>query len=235
MHRRLGPAGIRRGLRTPTTGAPASGPFSPSDVTGLEAWYRETYAAGTWADLSGNGRDLTTLTGTPSQVTRSGQLAISLNGSTALSGAFGVTLDQPTTAYVVFETTVAFSRVVFCGDDTTNRQQFQATLAGGQAIYAGTVLSADGTLAAGIHAAACIFNSTTSALYEGDFATAAVSGNAGTNKLDGLIVGARPGPADLFTGYVWELIVYSGAHDAATRKLIGDYFTARYSGLTVTT
>jgi hypothetical protein len=50
------------------------------------------------------------------------------------------------------------------------------------------------------------------------------------------VVGARNTDFGLkFTGYVWEVLVYSGAHSTATRKRVGDYFTGRYSGLTVTT
>lgn len=220
----------------------ASGPapFSPADIAGLEAWYRETYAAGTWSDKSGNGRNLTQATAAnrPTQTTRAGQAVLSLDGGDLVQGPFGSLLPQPLTIYCVAEVTdTAVARSVYDGDDATNRCNLLAQTTVIQA-FAGGTLRAFGTLATGAIRASCVtYNGAGSNGFYNDFRDSAdgISASPGTAGLDGFTVGGTSGGAQPFLGYVWEIIIYSGAHDAATRKLIGDYFTARYTGLTVTT
>lgn len=210
--------------------------FSPSDIAGLEAWYRETYAAGTWTDLSGNGRDLTQATGTarPTQVTRAGQLALQFSSASSqfVKGAFGATLSQPYTIYAVHEMPTLATTSIYSG--SVSASGMLQILTTGYRSYAGAFLTGSVVPLTTIQGSCVVFNATTNN-YVDNFVTAQKSGSAGAGGLDGISAGSQTGASNFFTGYIWEIIVYSGAHDAATRKQIGDYFTGRYSGLTVTT
>lgn len=235
----------RSGWRGIGGGAPASAaPFTPEDVAGLEAWYRgdDTVDSGgvvaTWSDKSGNVRPLTQATAgnRPAPVTRAGQRALSFT-TDFLQGAFGSLVAQPLTIYAVWETTsLAAIAIMLDGDDATNRA-FMLTnttpaVRGGATTQLGINTPATGQ----IYASALVANGASSAFYGlSNFVTADQSGNAGTAGLDGLTVGSSYTGASPFPGYLWEVLVYSTAHDAATRKQIGDYLTARYTSLTVVT
>jgi hypothetical protein len=227
----------RRNQRGSQRAAPRA-PWSPAELPNLVAWYRDTYAAGTWSDLSGKGRHLTQATESarPTQVTRAGQLALSFDGGDFLRGSFGTTVAQPTTIYVVWESgSVAATRYLFDGDTTSPRQRLY-TSADEHGFGTSSASNVDVDATTGVIYASCaIYNGASSALYFNDFATAALTASVGSGGLAGFTVGANASDSTLFIGYQWELIACSGAHDDATRKLVGDYFSARYVGLTVTT
>lgn len=223
--------------RRPVARSSASAPpWSPLDLAGLEAWYRETYAAGTWFDLSGKGRHLTQATAgaRPTQTARAGQAVLSCDGGDSVALAYSATISQPYTIYAVSEApSVASTQVIYSGHSATADGMLQIR-ANDYRISSGTFL-AGGTSSTAISASAAAYNGASSSLCVNNFATPVASGNAGSGILRGLSVGAQQAASVYLTGYVWEIIVCSGAHDAATRKLVGDYFTARYAGLTVTT
>jgi hypothetical protein len=238
LARRFGGAGLRRGIRGSRSRVSAGPPWDPSQLTGLEAWYRETYAAGTWSDLSGKGRHLgqATESARPTQVTRAGQLALSFDGGDFLRGSFGSTVAQPTTIYVVWESgSVSATRYLFDGDTTSPRQRLY-TSGDEHGFGTSSASNVDVDAATGVLYASCaVFNGASSALYFRDFTAAALTASVGSGGLAGFTVGANASDATLFIGYIWELIACSGAHDAPTRKLVGDYLSARYAGLTITT
>lgn len=228
-------------------GRPATAaPFLPSDIVGQEFWYRgdDTVDVGgvvqTWTDKSGNGRHATqgTAAARPTPVTRAGQRALSFDGGDQLVATFAGALTQPTTIYLVWEVTAIMGvQVLLDGNDGTNRNFIYAT-ATGPAVRAGapTELAGGAPSAGQIYATCFVVNGASSALYgRSNFVTAGATGNAGTAVLDGLTLGASNASTLRLTGYEWEAIGYSGAHDAATRKQIGDYLTSHYPSLTVTT
>lgn len=242
--RPMGGRGNRRGgWGRAASSTPA---FLPSDIANQEFWYRgdDTIDVGgvvqTWTDKSGKGRHATqgTAASRPTPVTRAGQRALSFDGGDQLVATFAGALTQPTTIYPVWEATaISGVQVLLDGNDGTNRNFIYAT-ATGPAVRAGapTELAGGAPSAGQIYASCFVVNGATSALYgRSDFVTAGATGNAGAAVLDGLTLGASNASTLRLTGYLWEVIGYSGAHDAATRKLIGDYLTARYTGLTVTT
>lgn len=241
-HRRpMGARGNRRGGGARAASAPA---FVPSDIAGQEFWYRgdDTVDVGgvvqTWSDKSGNARHVTQATAAarPTPATRNGQRALSFDGGDWLQGAFAGALAQPNTLYLVWEPSgLASTRLILDGDGAANRIFFYTSTATISA-SAGSVLSGATASVGQIYGSAVVVNGGTSALYgASNFVTAGASGAMGAGTLDGLTIGSNYLGAGFFTGYVWEVIGYSGAHNAATRKQIGDYFTSRYTGLTVTT
>lgn len=242
-HRRpMGARGNRRGGGARAASAPA---FVPTDIANIQWWYRgddTVDVAGvvqTWSDKSGNARHLTqgTAAARPTPVTRAGQRALSFDGGDQLGVAFAGALTQPTTEYLVWEVVnVATQQVLYDGNDATNRNFLYIKAGPNVTGGAPTELVAGAPSSGQIYASAFVVNGASSALYgRSNFVTAGASGNAGAAVLDGLTVGASNGSTLRMTGYLWEFIGYSGAHDAATRKQIGDYLTSRYTGLTVTT
>lgn len=245
--RRLGGAGIRRGMRGP--GAVSEAAWTPAQLSSLEAWYRadDVVLSGssitTWTDKSANARHLTqgTATAQPTQVTRAGQKAASFDGGDWMRMTAGSTVAQPLTFYFAVEATnVSANYVLFDGDDGTNRILGQSNSGTGiLALNAGSTFNSSKQLsAATIHGLAVRFNGATpgTKVWLDDFrASQESSGGAGTNSWDGLTLGANIGPSAHWLGYIWEVIITSAADDATTRALVGDYFSARYSGLTVTT
>lgn len=233
----------RGGLPWDPTSPPR--PWTPAQLANLIAWYRgddtitSSGAVTTWSDKSGNARHLTQGTGTarPTLTTRAGQPVLSFDGGDYLQGAFGATLNQPNTIYVVWEATgVATTQVILDGDDGTNRH-FIYVRTPGPTVRAGAVTELiGGAPSAGqIYASCFVANGGSSAIYgRSDFVTAGASGAGGSAALDGLTVGANNAGAAHLTGFIWEVIVASGAHNAATRALVGTYFSSRYSGLVVT-
>lgn len=244
--RRLGGAGIRRGIRGP--GAVSEAAWTPAQLSSLEAWYRadDVVLSGssitTHTDKSGNARHLTqgTSTAQPTQVTRYGQSVGSYDGGDSMQGAFSATLAQPYEVALVFEeTNLSAARLLFDGDDISNRAfcQIDATT-GAITIRSGaTFTSAKTITAATAHAAHLRFDGASSKVWLDDFRAAQEStGNAGTASLDGFTLGSSyTGGSAFWLGYIAEAVVVSANLSTADRALLGDYFTARYSGLTLTT
>lgn len=236
------PAGLPWGTRVP--GGVAA--WTPAQLADLEAWYRadDVVTSGssitTWTDKAGN-HNLTQGTGTaqPTLTTRAGQSVASFDGGDYVQGTFGHTHVQPNTIYAVFEmTAIGTTTIVFDGDDATNRHQGYAVASGPQwRMFAGTAIGAGTPATATIYGASYHFNGAASKAWFNDFRAAqeVISGNAGADALDGFTIGANNVGAGGLVGYIWEVIVCTTAHDAATRKLVGDYLTARYDSLVVTT
>lgn len=239
-HRELWPAchrrPIRRNARGFGRGGGGSTPFDPSQIAGLEAWYRgDSYVGGVALDLSGNGRDLAAGGTAPGQVSRSGQLAFQFGGAGFLRGLFGP-LPQPLTVYLVHEPTViaGAQRTIMDGYDASGRVRAYIVSTTSRTINAGVALSGTGPTTS-MEAWSAVFDGSSSALYAQDFASPGASGDAGANQMNGLTIGADIAGGNAFTGFIWDAIVYSGAHDAAARAKLAGYFNARYAGLQITT
>lgn len=242
MGRRFAGAGLfrrngRNGLYLPG-GGPA--PFDPSQIAGLEAWYRgDSYAGGTLIDLSGNGRHLTQADPDkrPTQVSRAGQLALSFDGTDDfLAGQFGSLIDQPYTIYTVHERPgLAATEVVYSGFSATSVPMLQMRTSDYRA-FAGTHLVAAPAPPSTIDATCVTHNSPSSAVWSASsFLTPRATGSSGAIAADGLTLGAQSGPLLFFGGFIWDVILCSGAHDATTRAKFAGYFNARYTGLSIVT
>ncbi len=216
--------------------------FSPLDL-GPHAWFRETYSAGTWSDLSVNGNDIIQGIGAkqPTQVARYGQSVLSLDGGDSMEGAFHAALTQPFSVFVVGEFTNfdgLNSSAICDADDLANRMLIEANqTSGALRSNSGLVHPGQTAIAATVFGACIVFNGASSEWYLDDFTDGAVdSGNAGTQTPDGLTIGSHDGGAARFmTGFLAEFSVFDFLPTTAQRKSMGDYFTARYTGLAVTT
>jgi hypothetical protein len=96
---------------------------------------------------------------------------------------------------------------------------------GDYAINAGSALSADGTILAGTKAVvACVFDDTSSVVQiASGAASVTTEGSAGANDPEGITLAASTVPGSYANIAVYEMIVYSVAHDAPTRLQIMRY------------
>lgn len=220
-----------------------AGSWDPSLIT-TRFWYRADDRVDSggvvsqWTDRSGNARHLAQATAgaRPTPVTRAGRDALLFDGGDRLVGAFGTTLAQPCTIYAVWEASALATRVLFDGDDGTNRHFFYIGASNTLRMGAPTELAGGAALADQIYASALVYNGGTSAIYgRSDFVTPGNTGNTGGAGIDGFCVGSSNSGTLFWSGYIWEIVCVPGAADAAARALMGGYLSARYSGLTVTT
>ncbi len=119
----------------------ASSAFTPASISGLQAWFRSDLGitkdgsdlVATWADQSGNGRDLTEATNKPLWVSSliNGYPAIRFDGTNdkLSSGAFSVS--QPITIFIVHKNVSATDGDRVFGTHTvaaSNQQLFNSML-----------------------------------------------------------------------------------------------------------
>jgi len=175
----------------------------------------------TWYDQSGNGNHATqTDTGKQPKIVSSGSLLTQggkacinfdgsndfLNKETYTQGA----LSQPNTAFAVakLDAYTDSNRKIFDGDVITARNMLQLNTAGnGQfAHFAGTVAATGEDADANRHLFTCLFNGSSSRLRIDT--TQKSTANAGTNTMNGIVIGANHDTAQNFwDGDIQEIII----------------------------
>jgi len=175
----------------------------------------------TWYDQSGNGNDVAqTNTGKQPKIVSSGSLLTQggkacinfdgsndfLNRATYTQGA----LSQPNTAFAVakLDAYTDSNRKIFDGDVSTARNMLQLNTAGnGQfAHFAGTVAATGEDADADRHLFTCLFNGAASRLRIDT--TQKSTANAGTNTMNGIVIGANHDTAQNFwDGDIQEIII----------------------------
>ena len=205
------------------------GVISPDDLPNLAAWYQ--YGVGItvtgagvsqWADQSGNARHLVQATDAARPALQ-GDNSILFDGvDDTLKAVF--TLNQPCTIYLLFkQVSWTANEYIFdgnVGDSTILRQRF-----GGAspelAIYAGSGVGNDANLAVDSYGVAIvIFNGASSFL--GINSNAGATLDAGTNNPGGFSLASNTF-GQFSNIQVKEGIIYSAAHDAATRAQVVAY------------
>jgi len=193
--------------------------------TNLAAWYRYhvavTNTAGNctqWQDQSGNGRHLLQATASLGPMVRSDG-SLLFNGTTQYMKAT-FTLAQPYTVYMALSQVVSTSGSIIFDGATGNARLSQST-ANAVQMSAGTSLGTDTTMPIGIATpgvVACVFNGTSSVLQTaGGAASVTTSGNAGATAAGGITVGASQVLGNYANIVVYEIAIFSAAHDAPTR------------------
>ncbi len=230
--RRMVGAGLMRRFQPFGTGD-GSGGLSPTLVAGLLEWWRgDSYTAGSWASKrTSGGHTLTQGTGAlqPVAVTRASLPALQFDGADLLVGSLGATIAQPVTYYFILEpTSLAGTSVWLDGDDATNRQFIGTNVTPNYLRDSGSTRNA-GTPTTAIHGVCVIFNGASGALYVDNMRTASVvdTGDTGANSIDAVSVGANFLGSNGFVGFMWEVLIYQGAHTAAQRAQVAAYLKAR--------
>lgn len=172
-------------------------------------------SAGTWADQSGNGRDLT-LFNSPT---------LNADGSYTFDGVNqygnvvgGFTLNQPETVYLLFKQ-VSWTNTDYCCDgnsaSTLTIQQITSTPSI-RLLASESGAATNGNLAVGAYGVACgVFNGASSLLQVN--MTTPTTGDPGSNNAGGFTLGASAAWTAHANIQVLEAIVFSAAHDASQR------------------
>jgi hypothetical protein len=198
----------------------SSGPTSAN----MALWLRKgvgitesSNAVSSWADQSGNGRDVTQSTASAKPTLQAGG-AILFDGTADYLQSAGFTLNQPLTIYVRYKTTTTDDNAYIVTGITFGKASI-AHLTGGTnevSIFAGSSVVGAETVPSNTFTSVCgVFNGASSVLQ----VTNTDSGiNPGAAGLDGLTLGVRGDVAGVyFAGEIAEVIVYSVAHDATMR------------------
>jgi hypothetical protein len=222
----------------------ACGGFTPLDLGGVFLWLRSDLGitlngstVSAWADQSGAGNNATQSNGSQ-QPTYSASDA-SYNGRPSLSFTNGSATSLATAAFAKAQP--HWGAVVGEMDAAAQTGGFvdAAVVAHGGVIYgsstnkyasayAGSTLIS--TTAVGSKSAIIVnFNLTTS-VYVNASASAAVSGSAGTEAIDGLAIGGANNEVHYLTGKVLEVVYGTGNLTTAQISQLLQYFGAIYGG-----
>lgn len=122
--------------------------------------------------------------------------------------AFGRTLTQPTTIFSVIKVETTVNAVFYYDGITSGNRHalYDHTGSTGYGFFGGTQLTG-GTVDTNPHIFRAVYNTTSSVLYKDG--TSIISGNAGSNTLTGLTLGANNAGATNFDGFLGEIIVYN--------------------------
>lgn len=209
--------------RNKTVGGKGTAANIPTQVS-LAAWYRYhngivnlNGACSRWSDSSNNNRHLV-------QATAAARPTVLSDGSLLFDGtddamAVAFTLAQPFTVYLAFRpVTWTSGDIVFDGSTGTTKVT-QTASTPQLTMDGGTALTADASIAVGNRGViGCVFNGASS-VYQagGGAALVSTTGNAGANTAGGITLGSSRTGTNFANIQVFEMAVFSVAHDANTR------------------
>jgi hypothetical protein len=203
-----------------------SAAFSPSDIAGLQAWFKFNtgQAVSQWDDQSGNNNHLKQATAT-NQPTISGGTYI-FDGVDNFMKCDAFTLNQPTTVCLAFkQVTWTSGDRVFDGNTATAGLCVQNALTPALQINAGAGIQESGNLAVDTYGVlVAVFNGASSLIQINN--GTADAGNAGANNMGGFTLGQGGGGAAPGNIQVKEVLIYSVALDASQRTDVYDYLNA---------
>ena len=203
-------------------------PLTPVPAN-LAAWFRfgvgiTVTGAGvsTWADQSGNGRDLL-------QGTDTNRPALQTDGSILFDGVDnflqtgGFTLDQPETFYLLCNQITWTNNDTFCDGVGGASAILQSSVSPNVVAAAGTASAEIATTLGAYQVFTAVFNGASGSLQVNN--SAGTVENLGTGNAGGLTLGATRAPGNFANIRVKEVILYSAAHNAATRSRVIRYLS----------
>lgn len=226
----------------------SGGSFSPSDIANLEAWYDATDVTtnaepsdndniANWQDLSTNGYDLAQGTGTqqPTYKTniQNGKPAVLFDdASQEFLHVDTSAISQPITICMAYKQDANPNPAYFI-DGKSERCGIRTTDVGGTDRYQvltgpTTNLKTYSTTTVDTNAHYGIF------LFDGSSSTADIDGtnygtvSLGTNGLTGIVLGGSTGLSGSYSGYMFEVIIYSKALTASELSDIETYFADKW-------
>lgn len=237
-------------------GGAAPSAFNPSDIAGLHSWYDFSDTTTLWTD-SGCSTTPVALNGdligcvvnkvaggvNLTQATTANKLTWTLPGWSALgigtadgtndfmqTAAFASALTQPTTIFVVVRMTGDFSvnRTFYDGITAANRHLlYHTATTGALRIFAGVSLNSIDSTAGTPLILTAVFNGATSELFKNGGSIK--SGDAGTNTLTGLTIGARYIGDWNTQANFGEILVYNPSPSATNQALIESYLNTKWT------
>lgn len=224
----------------------SSGLWTPRAITGLYLWLRAdmgiTIGTGVsaWADQSGRGNNVTQGTGSKqptlnaADAAYAGKASLSFVAASAqcLQGTFGVSLPQPYTLFIVGNVSRAGAQSYFDGSDVVLRGECYND-PGTDKFYAGTAFISTADVSTSPRVMTYEANGASSKIYVSSN-TAGVTGDPGSNGLNGASIGAAfNGTSDALDGKVAEVVLYNSILSAAQQATVRGYLGNRY-GIAIT-
>jgi hypothetical protein len=206
-------------MMNPFRHAVAAAAFTPTDIASLAAWWdasdestiTDVYGSvSQWDDKSGNGRhasqgtaSLQPITGTR---TINGLNVIDFtNGDRLTTGTFGP-ITQPLEIWAVVQFDSSTVGYITEGLDSSNRFT-TGHFSNLWVLNAGNFLDGTTTVATALHAIRALFDTTSSELWVDG--ASEITGNAGSNELDGLNIGGRYDNANWVDGRIAEILLFN--------------------------
>lgn len=231
------------------TGAGRQGGFSPQAVAGLQLWLKADAIVGlndgdpvsTWADASGNGRDLTqALTKRPTYKTNivNGLPVVRFDGTNDVLISPSFSYEQPSTIFMVNKTTSSDFKYWFSSRGGFGMAAYQNAGSPTLSMYAGSAgQPASNRLNGSLPPSSfelwrMKYNGASSALHLNNAAQTYATGSPGSNSGDGLYLGNRydeslPAGVDFA-----EFLIYDPAPGASDVAAIEAYLATKY-GITL--
>lgn len=206
-------------------------PFTPAGSAGLAAWFRQGVGqtvtgsgVSTWADQSGNGRDL--LQGTDAnRPALQGDGTVLFDGTNHFMKCSAFTLNQPTTVYILGKQITWTSTDQWYDGNAANTGKIsqvgvspnlRATSDGV------TVLDSNPDLALDTYGiVTVVFNGASSLIRVNS--NAAVTGDLGAGNMGGFNLGSRTTTTAAGNIQVKEVVIYSVAHDTTAQDQVIAY------------
>jgi hypothetical protein len=151
----------------------------------------------------------------------------------AATGSWTSAIAQPFTSYVVGQITNApgTAQQVLWG--STGSLAYSSATTAKFSMFSGTgLIGATDIRNAGARVLATVHNGASSATYISNASSSDAAGNAGATNIDKITIGANNAGSLPVDGKIACLLVYSGAHTTAQRKLVMGYL-GNYYGLSV--
>lgn len=213
----------------------AEADFTASEVSDgtLAGWAGADGFVKQWWDQSGNARHATQATTTAQPqivdsgvlVTEGGKAAVRFDGTNDYMDAAAVSVSQPDTVFAVVNRVSGAGNHLF--DGITTRQVLSVNASLQESIFAGSPLPSLPTAVFGEPVLySIVFNGSGSSVYRDGVQI--ISGNAGTNSLNGLRIGAFTPTGANLNGTISELIIYP-TDQTANRELIEGNIAWSYS------
>ncbi len=204
-----------------------AGGFSPSDLANLELWTRfnsgiteSSSLVSQWDDVSGNANHLKQATGT-NQPTVQGDGSILFDGVDNFLKADAFTLVQPETVYILFKQITWTSGDRAWDSGAASTTLFQTGTTPSLSLFASATLAEIDLTLDTYGIVSSVVNGASSVLQLNN--DSPITGNTGTNDMGGFTLGARENAASFAHIQVKEVLIYSEAHDAATRAQVIAY------------
>ena len=214
--------------------------WTASAPAGLTSWYKAdlgvtpTTAGSTltgWNDWSTTGNHLTYVTGTPkvSTITQNGLPMVYFDGAAAIYSDDKADTNQPNTYFIAFLPTswgTGAGQSIFSMYDST--WLGKSNLAATAVVSAGTGLTGATLSSNNKYLITSVINGNSSTISINGGADTSGAAGAGVNS-NRPFIGSLGGGVYPYTGYVMEILVYSGALSAADQAKVRNYLNGKWA------
>lgn len=158
------------------------------------------------------------------------QPTLHFDGNDFMPSATGEFFEQPNTFFVVWKTDVNRTHVCLTGAASSARNQLVAGGGNNLYMYGGIIMKSDNSHTPPFNYSVTLafFNGSSSGLtFNGDVIA---EGNVGSNRQQGILIGAENGGSYGTIGSISEVIFFNGAISSVDSAAVMEYLHGKYSG-----